>query len=925
MTQKYIVIDLETTGNSPKKGDRIIQFAGVVIENDEIVEEYSTYIHPGQEISVFIEELTGISDETVKDAPIFEEVAERIAGLLEGACFVAHNVLFDLSFLQEELIRCGYEPFYGSTLDTVELAKIMKPTAEGYKLQQLTKASALPHHRPHQADSDAYATALLLLELKKKMFNLPVMTLKQLYRLSFSLQSEISELLSECIAKKLSKAEQHQENLVTYRGIAFKKTEPKNEELRFQNEYPNDDSEKIRMMQKAFPKFEARSGQLQMMDLVYESFTEGRHAMIEAGTGIGKSLGYLFPAAYFAKKHQTPAIISTYTLQLQDQLLNKEIPKLKEILPFPFQAVLLKGRNNYLSMAKFERALRGKEDNYETAMAKMQILIWLTETETGDRDELNLSSGGQLFWERLQSDGLTYEGLKKPWMVMDFFEKAKRTAANADLIITNHAFLMADFVNQDPLFPKHGYIVLDEAHNLAKAASKQLGRRLDYITVKTLMNRLGHSEQKLLLYRFGKLLRGAGLSSVLLEKLDSRLNDFSYEFDQLFFTLGSQLEQSGRTAAPARFSFKAGEARWKTAGLIAERLIALLAGFLNDAGAVLGQLKEANQEFGKNALFDLNDMEITLFELERLKDSMSEFFLRPKKDNIYWIDYASSSSIQGISLMEQPIAGSKEIWEAFFAPQHSIIMTSATLRVKQSFEYFKREMGIEDHSVKSACFPSPFTYSDQAKILVPSDIPDIQSVSMEEYSELAANHIIAAVQAAKGRTMILFTSYEMLKNTYSIIKESGALDEYTLFAHGVSGGSKHRMLRNFQLFDKAVLFGTTSLWEGVDIPGEDLSCLIMARLPFSPPDEPVHAAKRELLEEQGKNAFSALSLPEAILRFRQGFGRLIRTSEDRGVMVILDRRVMSARYGAEFRNSIPKVEWRQLSIAEMSNEIEQWV
>ena len=174
MTQRYVVVDLETTGNSSKKGDRIIQFAAVVIENDQIVDEFSTFIHPEQEISLFIEELTGITNDMVKDAPIFSDVVEQIVDLLQGACFVAHNVLFDLSFLQEEFSRCGFEPFYGSTLDTVELAKILKPTSDGYKLHQLAKEDHIEHLRPHQADSDAYATALLLLSFKEKLLIYPL-------------------------------------------------------------------------------------------------------------------------------------------------------------------------------------------------------------------------------------------------------------------------------------------------------------------------------------------------------------------------------------------------------------------------------------------------------------------------------------------------------------------------------------------------------------------------------------------------------------------------------------------------------------------------------------------------------------------------------------------------------------------------------
>ncbi|MFJ8256303.1 ATP-dependent DNA helicase DinG [Peribacillus asahii] len=927
MTQRYVVVDLETTGNSSKKGDRIIQFAAVVIEEDQIVEEFSTYIHPEQEISLFIEELTGISNETVKDAPIFEEVAEHIVSLLEGACFVAHNVLFDLSFLQEELTRCGHEPFYGSTLDTVELAKILKPTSDGYKLHQLAKEDRIEHLRPHQADSDAYATALLLLSFKEKLLSLPLMTLKQLYRLSFSLQSEVSELINDCMAIKLTKAEVHEPNLVTYRGLAFKKGKQGLEDNYQENEYPTDRQMKIKMLKAAFPEFESRFGQLQMMDVIYGSFESEKDAIIEAGTGIGKSLGYLLPAVYFAKKKQQPVVISTYTLQLQDQLLQKEIPKLKEILPFDFQAVLLKGRSNYLSLAKFERALREKDDHYESALTKMQIIVWLTETETGDRDELNLSSGGQLVWNRLQSDHFVYPGLKKPWIEMDFFEKAKRTAARADLIITNHAFLMTDLITDDAILPKQGYIILDEAHHLEQAASKQFGRRLDYIFVKTFLNRLGTSEQKQLLYRLERIVANHGLEvERAKENLDGKLTDFAYEFEQLFVIIANQTNKLVKGIVPKRLAFKIEERiHWQRATLLAERLYDLLQSIVRLLGEKLDVLKQHEASLGKNALFYVNDCEVILGHFIETKDILFEFFIQPREDYIYWLDCMNTSMPNGVVLSAQPVLGSEELWNAYFGQQKSVIMTSATLSVKQSFQFFKTQLGIEKKDIYTASFPSPFHYKEQVKVLVPRDIPDIQTLSIEEFAEASANYIIAGVQAAQGRTMVLFTSHEMLRAAYYTIKDCGLLDDYTLFAQGISGGSKMRLLRNFQTFDKAVLFGTTSLWEGVDIPGEDLSCLMIVRLPFSPPDEPITEARCQLLAKKGKNAFSSYSLPEALLRFRQGFGRLIRTSSDRGVLVVLDRRVLTAKYGVEFQRALPPVEWQEVSINEMATVIEEWV
>ncbi|MDQ0218960.1 ATP-dependent helicase DinG [Peribacillus cavernae] len=926
MSQRYVVIDLETTGNSPKKGDRIIQFAGTAIENGKIVDEYSTFIYPEQDIPVFIEELTGINNEMVKSAPVFEAVAPKIADFLEDSCFVAHNVLFDLSFLQEELKRCGFEGFYGSTIDTVELAKIVKPTSDSYKLNQLARDANLEHDRPHRADSDAYVTALLFIELKKRLQLLPLITLKQLYKLSFSLKSEISELLDVLISQKLTRSEVRRLDIETFRGLALKKvnridTYRENPSPRF----PENHEERLKGIRRTKPEMEYREGQLKMMDTVYESFQESRDSMIEAGTGIGKSLGYLFPAAYFAKETHKTVVVSTYTIQLQEQLLQKEVPKLKEMLPFPIHVVLLKGRGNYLSLAKFERALRQKDDNYETALTKMQILVWLTETDTGDRDELNLTSGGLLFWERLQSDDHTYPGLLQPWSGADFYQRARRVAETADIIVTNHAYLMADLLSKDRLIPSEGYMILDEAHHLEQAASKYLGTRFDYVSVKTQLNRLGAYDQKQLLFRLEKMVREKKLEHVRpISVLEQSLNDFMYEFEQLFYMLAGKAEKHVKNEGPKAMAIKVKEnGEWKQVTILAERLIEhlfLLAEGLAERVSALNQL-----DLGRNALFFLNELELLIVHIDELRLTLEEFFVHPSNYAVYWLNYIPSAPHHGLSLSSQPVSAASLIWETFFAAQKSVVMTSATLSVKKSFRFFKRLLGIENLDIKSEIFPSPFDFAKNMRAFVSSEMPEVNSISLEGFTDAASAHLIAIAKAARGRTMILFTSHDMLQRTHHKVKKSGLLEEYTILAQGITGGSKMKLLRNFQSFDKALLFGTTSLWEGVDIPGERLSCLVIVRLPFSPPDEPVTEAKCSLLEKQGRNPFTEHSLPEAVLRFRQGFGRLIRTDRDKGVLIVLDRRITASRYGKEFISAIPQIQWEEIGLNKMKEKIKDWI
>ncbi|WP_180954210.1 ATP-dependent DNA helicase DinG [Bacillus sp. M6-12] len=931
--QRYVVIDLETTGNSPKKGDRIIQFAGVVIENDRIIEEFSTFIRPGVEIPVFIEELTGINDLMVKDAPVFEEVAPKIVEMLSNSCFVAHNVLFDLSFLQEELKRCGYDGFFGSAIDTVELSKLLLPTSDSYKLSYLAKQEGFTHTRPHRADSDAYVTAMLFINLKKKLFSLPLLTLKHMYRLSLSLKSELAELVKESIDIRKKSSPIHNPNIEIFRGLALNNSDaiPPNSEGD-NPEYPAARSEKLAMLSKAFSNPEIREGQLKMMDIVYHSFEKSTHAIIEAGTGIGKSLGYLLPAVYISKTTGTPVMIGTHTLQLQEQLLGKELPKLRAMLPFPVSAVLIKGRSNYLSLAKFERSLREKEDNYETALTKIQILVWLTETVTGDRDELNLTSGGQLFWERLQSEETIYKGLQEPWVEKDFFERAKKKAAKADIIVTNHSFLLADYRSETTFFSGILNLVLDEAHHIEKAASRYLGDKLDYITVKTMLNRIGMHDQKQLLYRLEKMVQEYEINcDDPYQSIEREINDFSYEFEQMFYTLARLAEKNASAAGYNRSAIRiqhSNEQRGflKPAQLLAERLIHYLAEIYKKILFRTVQLQNMQEQLKKNQLFFLNEIDSVLAGILQVKSMLHEFFLNPSEENVYFLETNKTVSHSSISLYSQPIDAGEKLWKEYLTRYDSVVMTSATLSVKGSFRFFMDQLGVpKEKGIQKAIFPSSFDYRKNVKALIAKEMPDINRVTADEYTNALAKHIISAASASKGRMLVLFTSNEMLRNTYEKVKESGRIEDFSLFAQGVSGGSRSRLIRNFQSFEKAVLFGTASFWDGIDIPGEALSCLAIARLPFSPPDEPITEAKCNKIRLEGKNPFSVYALPEALLRFRQGFGRLIRTRDDKGILLVLDRRIVSAKYGEEFRRALPSLEWMEAGQLELSKEIDDWL
>lgn len=933
MGNKYVVIDLETTGNAPKKGDKIIQFAAVVIENGKITEEYSSFVNPGKAIPPFIEELTGLNDHMVKDAPDFSEIAPKVLTLLEGAYFVAHNVLFDLSFLQEELIEAGYNSFYGPILDTVEMSRVLMPTADSFQLSELAIREGLNHERPHQADSDAYVTAELLLRLLERLEQLPSNTVKQLHKLSSGLKSDLDLLIDNIILKKESSIETIPDILEIHHGIALKKRakqvvvcEAK------QMNYPMDKEEKEELFRKAFPTFETRLGQFTMMDSVYEAFNEEKHAMIEAGTGVGKSLAYLIPSAIYAKENNRTIVISTYTTQLQEQLLSNDIPRLAKMLPFPINAVLLKGRSHYISLAKFEQTLKDQDDNYDTILTKMQILVWLTETNYGDIDELNLSSGGMLYWNKIKNDETVF--LKnKSWLSRDFYTRARKEALQSDIIITNHSLLLTDLVTDHKILPDYTHVVIDEGHHFMKVSSKHFGYTFDYLSTRLLLSQIGLIEQKQLLYKLEQILEKEWVNKHELIhsfEVNQMMAELNLEVDELFKVISlyakkRKKSKKGYNRISCRLTADEENVEWRALEISAERFVFFIKDFIQMISARLDFIKTVQDSLSAREKSSMEELTTLVEELKELSLVAKNIFLYPSEEFVSWIEMDERVMQNATTVYAQPVTVDKYLKEQFFEKKKCAIITSATLSVKNSFNYMLTELGLERSDCSVQQIQSPFNYKEQVKLIIPDDLPEINAVPLEDYVVSISEQIISIAEVTKGRMLILFTSHDMLRKTYELLKESGFLNDYAIIAQGISSGSRSRLTRNFQKFDKAILLGTSSFWEGVDIPGEDLTCLIIVRLPFSPPDEPLTEAKCNQIKQSGGNPFSDYSLPEAIIRFKQGFGRLIRTKTDRGLIFIFDRRLVTTKYGKAFLQSIPEVPVERSGINEIIPVISEWI
>lgn len=935
---RLLVVDFETTGSSPRQGDKIIQIGAVAIDDGQIVDRFSTWINPEQAIPPFITQLTGITDEMVKDAPTIEDAFPRFLRMLEGRTFVAHNAFFDLQFLQEALHSQGYYTFDGYVLDTVELARLLMPMQNSYRLGELTSDLDIAHDRPHQADSDALATAELYIYLHELLKALPLVTIQRLQMLVSSFRSDISVLLRHVEMEKLVElpqlddlaGEQDSNMWDVYRQFALYKRE---EKLEASFQRPHVDPTELKPFEsmleetlgeqgslpRQVPSFQRREAQEAMMQAVFQAMQDGVHLLVEAGTGTGKSLGYLLPGVIWAKQNQQQLVISTNTIQLQEQLFHKEMRVLQEALPFSIKAATLKGRGNYLCLRKFEQALDEPIDgnSREIRLVKGQMLTWLTQTQTGDVEELSLPATGQLFWQQVKSDTGSCLNRACPWFSRCYYFQAKDRARDADVIIVNHALLISDLQAENRILPPYEVAVIDEAHHLEEAATQHLGKQLSTTQLLFLLDRAS-LDQGGMLHRFIEELTAwlpetKEQAKELIEKWEKEIVPLREKVQkwtlQLFDWASKRAEETtdaGRETVRYRVGMFTGKSeRIKKSAQSIVKAIGEVAK-VGDQLLLLGRTEE-KPPFSLRSL--RTDMHGFMQEMQKVMELLHFFLLEQDPQFVYWMEVETRMARKQVHLYAALLQVSNAL-EPFFAKKQSLIMTSATLTVKNSFNYMLSQCGLDqlpEERVRTLALPSPFDYQKQGLVLIPSDFPLPGKEAESTYLDAMIQGCLNVVTAAKGRTMILFTSHSMLRLVYQAIKErvADASPPYNLLGQGIDSNNRSKLIHQFQTMENSVLFGTSSFWEGVDIPGDALSCLVIVRLPFTPPNHPVYQGRAEMMKEAGKNAFMSMALPQAVIQFKQGVGRLIRHHLDRGVVVVFDTRVVESRYGRTFLHSLP--------------------
>ncbi|MEK8127358.1 ATP-dependent DNA helicase DinG [Paenibacillus filicis] len=948
---KFAVLDFETTGSSA--ADRIIQVGLFIIEDMQITGRYTSLVNPGISIPASITSLTGIDDDQVREAPSIDTVIADMVPLLQDAALVAHNVGFDLAFLQRALDENGYFPFDGRTLDTMDLLRILYPGLSSLQLTMVCQAFGIEHERPHQADSDAEVTALIWLTCLERLQSLPLLTLQRLDMIFADSTSDLGWLLHEALVYRELHQPLDPDSERYYRQFALNvgdwgDEEPVREEKEVLSLDPTFEGfygQLRNVLKNRFEAYEEREAQVTMLSEVENAFEAGHHLMVEAGTGTGKSLAYLIPSLYYGLKHDKKVVVSTHTINLQEQLRERDIPLLHDLFPVGFMASVLKGRRHYLCLRKFEHKLNTQdfESGKEDRVTAGQMLVWLGETKHGDQEELFFPGKGKQFWHSVESDTDSCLNRACPWFKKCFYHRARHQANTADVVITNHSLLFTDMKAENRLLPAYKHLVIDEAHHFEEVASKHLGIELHYQTLLSTLqwlykdSRSGQlSNLRLKLQKAGEDPRVANWSADI-DRAVENLVELKEEWDQLnelLFQLLSTARMS-ESAQPEggslvlRLKKESLPRGWDKLEVLEENMQLHAGEALKRMDKLVSELKETQDEFDVQSL--VTDLSGTVKELHRHKDDLHFFMMMPDDNYVYWLEGGQFGKNRSLQLSAVPIDVSSMLRHHFFEPKDSVILTSATLSVGKSFDYTCEQLGLRESEpggqLKTVQLPSPFNYREQALVAIPRDFPTLRSGlgGEKEYVDALIPSLAEVALETRGRMLVLFTSNRMLKTVHAGLKDMLAPFGVHVLGQGVDSGNRSKLTRMFQSSAACVLLGTSSFWEGVDIPGEALSALVIVRLPFQPPNHPIVEAKTEKLKQRNMNAFMKLSVPQAVIRFKQGFGRLVRTASDKGIVIIYDTRVIDTNYGKYFLYSLPGPKIEHMNASQLVPRIKQWM
>lgn len=943
-TETFVALDVEATGMDPTRHE-IVEVAVVVFDGLTTRHRYSSVVRPSGPITIDIESLTGLSSADVAGAPLFADVATTLHELIGSRPIVGQSVWMDVAMLEAAGLSLP-----NPVIDTFEVATLLLPDMPIYTLQAVAKRLGIEPQREHRALADAELAADVFRALIVRLDEYDPETLRQLLMYARAGGWETAERIASIALSRVAGPIFEQPN-GSRRGpheLAFLTPRERPEPLRRTASHRPIDPNVIRHamapdgpLSRVVPGYEYRSQQEAMSRGVARSLSDEGHLIVEAGTGTGKSVAYLLPSALHALERGEKVVVATNTLALQDQLYRKDIPDVVNALRLAnptvdLRATVLKGRANYLCLRRWFALHRQPIHDSSEARLRAKILMWLGETQTGDRAELRLTPDEEPHWRSLAEDEDSCVASRCVFHQRNqcFLYRARRQADHAHIVIVNHALLLSDTIAGSRVVPEYDRLIVDEAHHLEDQATAQFGFNIDLKQISDHLDYVARLE--------GSLINGvASLATSWIGRIASSEKDklqASAASDRLRLVIAAA--DSGRSAAATVFArlvdiitrrdYGGGgfdrtlritnavrhDGTWLELELLSEPVDHALRELDTQLRWYVEAVEQLSVEDPDIAI-QQDELSVSLSLAVRtgadLVSKLQSVISTPHDSMIYWAERAITGD--RAALYAAPLHVGAVLQDQLFSQLRSLVLMSATLTTDGSFDFVSDRLGLVDHD--QLLVSSPFDYEESTLLYLADDIPEPNAPG---YQRRLQDTLIQVCQATQGRALVLFTSHASLQSTYQAIKRPLERAGILVLAQRTDG-SPRQLIDRLKHTENVVVLGTATFWEGVDIVGSALSLLVITKLPFSVPSDPIFAARSELFD----NPFVEFAVPQAVLKFKQGFGRLIRSSHDRGVCAVLDRRVLSKRYGASFVQSLPPCAVSVGSVDDLPDRAIEWL
>jgi len=912
---QFTAFDFETTGLSSKT-DRLIEIAAIRFVDGEPKEKFIKLIKPDKPIPHFITEITGISNPMVQDAPKEADIIDEFFKFLGDDPLVAHNIRFDKAFLDQLCDRFDKPKFENKLYDSLPLARAVMFDQPVFNLGALASYFGLSAEGSHRAEKDTENCGILFLKLLDELASYPLEVIAKVIALV-----KKADLPNKSLYIDLGTALTQMGDLKS--GLTDSSLERDLRPNIFQCEGTNhpdslsaeDVFGEKGILSKRLSQFEYRSGQEKYARFSDEIMNgEAKIGVVEAGTGLGKSMAYLFPTIKRVErvKSDGPTIISCHTKHLQDQLFYKDLPMLSDAMDVGMHATVLKGRGNYICKTRLNWLIGGDHVyRSEEIEALVPLFFWMHWTKTGDLSECEGFWNARYTWLAglINSEpGFCTTDLCRNHQGC-YYGKVRRSVFKSHVIIVNHALLLAE--SQRPgLLPAFDRLIVDEAHNLVPVAYNQFTLELNQMGMNYVIQDLDPSQPRSL--RWNQQLTAIGDLNLEMKQIHERLKlnaKKALDAGKSFFT---------SLAEERRKDFDL--TRIYPEKVILHNLIEEFAPIYLELSSLLDSLAQFSKtaDMAKELMLKIDpgrgDYPLLHQVLENGNEKVKTLIHQvkiltssPNPDWTYWLDgkiknYKQSNESFHITIYGSPVDVSQTLSSDFFQRFEHCLLTSATLRVDDSFGYFLNRTGLkllDVDRVSHSTFESPFFYEDQVEY---HQYGGQQPISNDPKS--LAKVVYNAYHKYQKKMLVLFTSRKMLTDVYKILKEMPGGKDLPLFPQ-LRGTSRQALIKGMSQGESGILLGTNAFWEGIDLPGELLEVLVLTKLPFDVPTDPIVKAYSELVKELGGNPFMEYTVPESVIRYRQGFGRLIRSSLDSGIFISCDNRIVVKRYGQHFSHVIP--------------------